>query len=105
MRSDNAAAFRVKPEDAGIEFANVTELEKAATERLRKRLAMVLTTAELCQASHDRGEIIRIATFEFIEKIAHGTSSIVSFVKFYGELHSAATSILMYPVTRPETRR
>jgi hypothetical protein len=98
MHGDNATTFHIEPDDPSIEFANVTQFEKAVAQRLRERFAMVLAIAQLGQSSHGRGEIIRIASFEFIEKIAHRTSSIVCFVKLYGELDPGATSILMYKI-------
>ena len=56
---------------------------------------MILPIAQLSQAGHDRGEIIRVAGFEFIEKVADRALPIRGFVKCYGKFHSKATSILV----------
>jgi hypothetical protein len=56
---------------------------------------MILPIAQLSQAGHDRGEIIRVAGFEFIEKVADRALPIRGFIKCYGKFHSKATSILV----------
>jgi len=73
----------------------MAQFEEPTAKRLRERLSMILPIAQLSQAGHDRGEIIRVAGFEFIEKVADRALPIRGFIKCYGKFHSKATSILV----------
>jgi hypothetical protein len=96
VNGDDAVALHKEPKDSGIELADVTQLEEATAKRFRTRFAVVLPLSQLRDAGHDDGEVIRVAGFEFVEKIPHGTSSVFGLIKLYGEIHFWATSILMY---------
>jgi len=71
----------------------MAQFEEPTAKRLRERLLLILP--QLSQAGHDRGEIIRVAGFEFIEKVADRALPIRGFIKCYGKFHSKATSILV----------
>jgi hypothetical protein len=48
--------------------------------------------------------VVWVALFEFFQKLLHGYRSVSADIKFYSELHGAATSNLMYQlVTRTES--
>src|SRR5205823_14261271 len=96
VHSDDSAAFHKEPDDAGVELAEVAQLEQAFTHCFRERLAMVLSIPQFRQAVDDCRMIIGIAAFQRIEKLSHRNSSTPAHIKLYGELHFLATSILMY---------
>lgn len=68
MNGDNPATFHEEPKDAGVELAHVTQFEEIVTDRLRKRLTMVLAVPQFDQSGHDGSVVVRIGLFEFFQK-------------------------------------
>ncbi len=107
MDGDDPATFHEEPKNAGIEFADVTQLEEIIVDRLRERLTVVLAVPQLGQSGQDGSMVVRVSLFEFFQKILDGVGPSFRGIKLYREFHAKSTSRLMYfslPPTYPTTQ-
>jgi hypothetical protein len=68
MHGDNPAAFDEKPEDPGVELADVPELKQIVTYGFREWVPMVLAVPQFGESCENSRVVVRIGFFQFFEK-------------------------------------
>jgi hypothetical protein len=80
-------ALPEEPENAGIQFADVSQFKQTVRKRLAQRFSVILPVAQFRDASHKGSEVTGITGLEFQEEFFHRASSGIRLIKLYRELH------------------